>query len=155
MQPRHKAYVYMTCGTELLVFDEPETDIAGTLQVPGGTLDPGESYLHAAKREFEEETGLKVTGAFDLFSGHDYLYEGTRGLPVELHRRSFYHVKITEKPKAEWDHYEMSPNDGGDPILFRFFWLDLADEKQIEKIQMYAGFEMPFSALRKRLNLAG
>ena len=155
MQPRHKAYVYMTCGTELLVFDEPETEIAGTLQVPGGTLDPGESYLHAAKREFEEETGFALTGALEHFSGHDYLYKGTRCLTEELHRRSFYHTQIAEKPKTEWDHYEMSPNDGGSPILFRFFWLDLADTNHLKKIKMYAGFDEPFSALRKRLNLAG
>ncbi|MEP4064813.1 MAG: NUDIX domain-containing protein, partial [Nitratireductor sp.] len=57
MKIYHKAYVYLTCGPELLVFvepDHPDPDI----QVPGGTLDPGESYLQAARREFFEETGL-------------------------------------------------------------------------------------------------
>ena len=36
MRVYHKAYVYLTCGTDLLVFDEPDTPHLG-LQVPGGT----------------------------------------------------------------------------------------------------------------------
>ncbi|KZK75695.1 hypothetical protein PsAD46_05431 [Pseudovibrio sp. Ad46] len=153
LQPRHKAYVYMTCGTHLLVFDEPETDIAGTLQVPGGTLDPGESYLQAAKREFEEETGLRVSGALEQFTGHDFLYDDALTSGPELHRRKFFHLKIQEKAKLTWDHYEMSPNDGGDPILFRFFWVDLADNETKSKLTMHGGFDIPLEQLCERLNI--
>ncbi|SDR31145.1 NUDIX domain-containing protein [Pseudovibrio sp. Tun.PSC04-5.I4] len=154
MQPRHKAYVYMTCGTHLLVFDEPETNIAGTLQVPGGTLDPGESYLQAARREFEEETGLSVTGALEHFEGHDYFYDHSKTLDAELHRRRFFHLNVQEKAKQNWDHYEMTPNDGGDPILFRFFWVDLANNETKSKLMMHGGFDLPLQQLCKRLNIA-
>lgn len=34
MRVYHKAYVYLTCGTDLLVFNEPDTPHLG-LQVPG------------------------------------------------------------------------------------------------------------------------
>ncbi len=154
MQPRHKAYVYMTCGTHLLVFDEPETNISGSFQVPGGTLDPGESYLIAAKREFEEETGLIVTGALEPFDKYDYQYEDDRTMGPELHRSVFFHLKVQEKAKETWDHYEMSPNDGGDPILFRFFWVDLADNETKSSLAMLGGFDLPLRQLCERLNIS-
>lgn len=74
MRVYHKAYVYLTCGTDLLVFDEPDTPHLG-LQVPGGTIDPGESFLHGAMREFAEETGLELDVAFDHFSSQDIPFE--------------------------------------------------------------------------------
>ena len=60
---KHKAYVYLTSGRELLVFRQPDQPYVG-LQVPGGTVDPGESHLTAALREFGEETGLALRGTF-------------------------------------------------------------------------------------------
>lgn len=47
----------------ILLVPHYDTD-AGPVQwcVPGGRLEPGESLEHAAKREFEEETGLRVEG---------------------------------------------------------------------------------------------
>ncbi len=102
LQPRHKAYVYMTCGTHLLVFKEPETDLSGEFQVPGGTVDPGESYLIAAKREFEEETGLIVTGALEQFDKREYLYEDDRTDGQELHRSAFFHIEVAHKAKQTW-----------------------------------------------------
>ena len=35
-----------------------------TWTIPKGELDPGEDMLEAAKREFEEETGIKPNGPF-------------------------------------------------------------------------------------------
>lgn len=37
---------------------------AGAWSIPKGELDPGEDALAAAKREFEEETGIKPAGDF-------------------------------------------------------------------------------------------
>lgn len=37
---------------------------ADTWTIPKGELDPGEDMLEAAKREFEEETGIKPNGPF-------------------------------------------------------------------------------------------
>ena len=36
----------------------------GAWSIPKGEYDPGEDPLEAAKREFEEETGLAATGRF-------------------------------------------------------------------------------------------
>ena len=47
----------------ILLVPHFDTD-AGPVQwcIPGGQLEPGESLEEAAKREFEEETGLRVGG---------------------------------------------------------------------------------------------
>ncbi len=37
---------------------------SGSWSIPKGEIDPGEELLSAAKREFEEETGFKVSGTF-------------------------------------------------------------------------------------------
>lgn len=41
--------------------------------VPGGALEPGETYIEAAKRELKEETGILVSDLklFGLYSGAD------------------------------------------------------------------------------------
>jgi predicted NUDIX family NTP pyrophosphohydrolase len=36
----------------------------GAWSIPKGEIDPGEDLLSAARREFEEETGLKISGRF-------------------------------------------------------------------------------------------
>ncbi len=51
------------------------------------------------------------------------------------------------------DHYEMSPNDGGDPILFRFVWVDLADNTTKSSLTMLGGFGLPLEQLCERLNI--
>ena len=53
----HKVLIYATWQGRLLVFDEPDFPEI-ELQVPGGTMEPGESPEVAATREFVEETGL-------------------------------------------------------------------------------------------------
>lgn len=52
-----KAIAYITQGDRLLVFRQPQYPEAG-IQVPGGTIEDGESADEAALREAREETGL-------------------------------------------------------------------------------------------------
>ncbi|MTI16819.1 NUDIX domain-containing protein [Rhodobacteraceae bacterium RKSG542] len=136
----------MTCGSHLLVFSEPDFPEVG-LQVPGGTLDPGESYLHGARREFEEETGLELASALHHLADEDFIFEEPHG--PDLHRRRFFHTKVNLKPKTAWDHFEMSPNNGAAPILFRFFWLDLNSDMANKEELFYAGFYNQLHQLRR------
>jgi len=157
----HKAYVYLTSGSRLLVFEEPDNPAIG-LQVPGGTVDPGESYLIAARREFFEETGLALDCALTPFYDEDYLVgPGTPNLanpgeperPVRgCHRRRMFHGSLHHVPREEWEHYEMTPSFGGDPIRFRLFWLDLSTERALDQDGYYGGFGAPIGRLRDLLS---
>lgn len=160
MRVYHKAYVYLTCGTDLLVFDEPDTPWLG-LQVPGGTVDPGESFLHGAMREFAEETGLDLDVAFEQFSSQDLPFEtmpatgqfrAPSGRPLKgRHIRRNYHVCLQNRPRDTWEHFEMHPSNGGDPIRFRFFWIDLFGPKAEDRDNFFAAFGEPLETLRSKL----
>ncbi|MHA7776222.1 NUDIX hydrolase [Roseibium sp. M-1] len=162
MRVYHKAYVYLTCGTDLLVFNEPDTPWLG-LQVPGGTIDPGESFLHGAMREFAEETGLELDAAFDQFSAQNIPFETIppvgqyRPHPdrplLGRHIRRNYHVRLGNRPRDEWEHFEMHPSSGGVPIRYRFFWIDLFGERAQDPENFFAAFGAPLASLRERVSL--
>jgi len=146
----HKAYVYLTCGTELLVFIEPDHP-APDYQVPGGTLDPGESYLMAAQREFFEETGLSLDIALESFADQDHIIKDVPGSLPGLHRRRHFHGQIREKPADEWEHFETSPSAGGPPIRFRLFWVDLFAPDAPAEALFFEGFGAQLETLRTRM----
>ncbi|MBB4094056.1 NUDIX domain-containing protein [Ochrobactrum pecoris] len=119
--PIDKVLIYATWNDRLLVFEEP--DFPETpLQVPGGTVDPGEDILAAAYREFAEETGLLYDEGMLHLETVDYNYP-EQG-QTESHRRHCFHLRLKSPTPETWDHHEMSPCDGSAPILFRLFWLD-------------------------------
>lgn len=116
-----KVLIYATSERGLLVFDEPDyPDVP--LQVPGGTVEPGEDLSAAAIREFLEETGLSPPGPFVhlVTAPHTYTRHG-HGRVLE---RSYFHVRIDVAP-AEWIHTEQTPHDGSAPIAFRLHWISL------------------------------
>ncbi len=56
--------MHATSSRGLLVFEEPDFPEVG-VQVPGGTVEPDEGVLAAARRELHEETGLLVEVPFE------------------------------------------------------------------------------------------
>lgn len=118
-----KVLIYGTGPRGLLVFAEPDyPEIA--LQVPGGTIEPGETPEIAAAREWGEETGLpagqmRALGVWDS--------RGDFGHGPRHYRRHYFHLPLTDILPDTWDHHESSPSSGGPPILLRFFWLSLAE----------------------------
>ncbi|MBD1549452.1 NUDIX hydrolase [Roseibium aggregatum] len=150
MRTYHKAYVYLTCGSRLLVFSQPDQPDVG-LQVPGGTLDPGESHLIGAKREFLEETGLDLDIAFHHLADQEHVYDQAPGMLPGLHKRRHFHAAIDTAPADEWEHYEMTPSAGGPPIRFRLFWLDLNSEEARNPDSFFEGFAAPLDELRARV----
>ena len=122
MELRHKVFAYITHGNRLLVFDHPHHPDAGT-QVPAGTRPEEEPPDVAVLREAGEETGL---GGLKLAG---FLGEVDHPVPErsQVHRRRFYHLISTESPPERWQHYERTPSDPTEPILFELYWVELAD----------------------------
>ncbi|MTI42895.1 NUDIX domain-containing protein [Roseibium hamelinense] len=155
-----KAYVYLTCKDRLLVFEEPDNPEIG-LQVPGGTVDPGESFLQGARREFSEETGLKLDTAFEHFADQvlPFGLQDDNTSPITTlqrpitgkHVRKHFHAVVSEPPAEEWEHFEMTPSVGGEPIRFRLFWLALDDPRASDPSAFFAAFGAPIAQLRQKM----
>lgn len=122
----YKVMAYITHGDRLLVFRHTRYPEAG-IQVPGGSMEPGEVPEEAVLREAQEETGL--TGleirAFLGVQEVDLARWGLQG----LQRRYVYHLQLAAEPADTWLHYELTPSDGTPgPIEFEFYWVRFPDE---------------------------
>jgi 8-oxo-dGTP pyrophosphatase MutT (NUDIX family) len=110
MRRIEKAFAYITHCDKLLVFRHPNSPEAG-IQVPAGTVEPGETPQHAALREAREETGL-----IDLVT-HAELGQSTFDMSpfgrAEIHVRHFFHFLTGRGARATWRHLERHSSDGG------------------------------------------
>jgi 8-oxo-dGTP diphosphatase len=118
---KQTALAYVLHAGKLLVFRHTQHPEAG-IQVPGGTVEPGEHPDAAVLREAREETGLEGFRLVALL--------GTRTVDLTpygrsmLDRRYFYHLELTQEPPATWIHYEFHASDGTPrPIEFEFYWV--------------------------------
>jgi 8-oxo-dGTP pyrophosphatase MutT (NUDIX family) len=123
MKTRHRAYAYITHRSRILLFTQP--DPKAGIQVPAGTIRPGEEPADAALREAIEETGL---AALRLVR---FLAQDTRDMrdcgTEELQYRWFYHLACEDdNPPEQWRHGEF---DELGKLLhpFDFFWATLPD----------------------------
>lgn len=114
-----KVLAYITRGDELLVFEHAGNPDAG-IQVPAGTVEPGESLEKAVLREVQEETGLDITdqprslGRFEWF----------RKDRNEIHGRNVFHFEI-ETDEEEWLHAVDGKGEDQE-LVFQFYWLPIA-----------------------------
>jgi ADP-ribose pyrophosphatase YjhB (NUDIX family) len=122
-----KVYAYLLRQTrgewQLLVFDHVDFPEAG-IQVPGVTMEPGESISNAVLREVQEETGLHNIELVEQLGNsiHDM---GQYGLPV-IHERNYFLFTSEDSTPDFWIGYEMDPSDGSPaPISLRFYWVAL------------------------------
>ena len=84
----------------ILLVPHYDTD-AGPVQwcIPGGRLEPGESLAEAAKREFAEETGLRVQDC--------HLFDVSE---VILQERGYHSITITFCSKVEGGELRSEPD---------------------------------------------
>jgi 8-oxo-dGTP pyrophosphatase MutT (NUDIX family) len=84
-----------TRGVEVLVFEHPQDDGGVMVQLPAGTIEPGEAPEVAVLRELFEETG--VTGELEAFAGVlDEKFE------AQARRRWVYLVRAVGDVAEEW-----------------------------------------------------
>lgn len=125
MIERGKAYIYITQGKRLLVFEQPGKPEAG-IQVPGGSIEAGEAPEAAALREAWEETGLNGL-KLAAFLGEMRRDMRDYGLD-EIHHRYFYHAVLEGPAPERWLHGEHTPSDGSPgPIPFLLYWVNVPD----------------------------
>lgn len=114
----NKACAYLTRdGSELLVFEGPGHD---GVQIPKGTVEPGESRREAVCREVIEESGVAT------FSRPRHLVTDVwrrRESPPKRYVRSFYHAPVHE-PRDSWTHTVTGSGEERG-TEFDFYWLDL------------------------------
>jgi len=112
-----KVCAYITRGDgKLLVFEGPGHD---GLQIPKGTVEPGEDPREALFREVLEESGL---GALNS-TRHVATDVWTRRLsPHKRYVRHFYHATVYE-PRDNWTH-EVTGEGEEAGETFHFRWVD-------------------------------
>jgi 8-oxo-dGTP pyrophosphatase MutT (NUDIX family) len=118
--PKVCAYLTRDGGTQLLVFRGPEHD---DLQIPKGTVEPGEPLDAALRREVAEESGLLVDGARRITSD----VWTRRAGPLRKYVRHFYHAEVDES-RDRWDHVVTGHGDERGET-FEFFWVDLPTDE--------------------------
>jgi 8-oxo-dGTP diphosphatase len=121
-----KVVANITKGERLLVFRHAKFPEAG-IQVPAGTVEPGESLEDAVFREVSEETGL---GDLELQA-----YLGVERIDLsrydrnEIVQRHYFHLIQRGQSPAKWRHYEMNPSEGDPaPIEFELYWVNYPEE---------------------------
>ena len=123
MKRRRRVYAYITCDKGVLILEHPEHPDAG-LQVPGGTVETGETPEEAVIREVYEETNLsdvsiKAQLGYREFDMSPYDMQ-------EMQEAWFYHLHCHQAAEDEWFHEESFGKDG--PIPFRLYWAKLPYE---------------------------
>lgn len=115
--PKACAYVTRKDCSQLLVFRSEEHD---SLQIPKGTIEPGESPVDAVRREVREESGLDLSTPVRRVTADVWT---RRTDPLKKYVRFFYHLEAHDAPD-EWTH--VVDCDGPEcGLRFRCFWIDL------------------------------
>jgi 8-oxo-dGTP pyrophosphatase MutT (NUDIX family) len=120
---KQKVICYIVRDGRLLVFkhlDEP-WDESG-LQVPAGTIQPGESAEAAAVREAFEETGLT---ALRLVRKVGVTHYDMAPYRPEIHHRHVFHLEVDGMTPERWVSTEDDPDEGPAPKRFECYWIPL------------------------------
>lgn len=139
-----KAHVYIVHGGRLLVLREIGHADSG-VQVPGGTLDPGESPEAGARREVAEETGREDLVIDGYLGSHIWNYQWRH--VAGRYRRHFFFGRFRGAVPERWSHWEMTPSDGGAPFAMQFYFVPFATGRP--RLSLGYGGKLP--TLRSRL----
>ncbi|HDR7530140.1 NUDIX hydrolase [Bacillus sp. AY1-10] len=119
-----KVHAYVTREKEgvmqLLVFKHRDIPEAG-IQIPGGTVEEGETLEAAILREVQEETGLRHL-CIERFLA-DYIIHVKE--KKEYQKRHFFHVTLLTDVKDSWEHI-VSAGKEDEGLVFCYDWVDSA-----------------------------
>jgi 8-oxo-dGTP diphosphatase len=116
---KHLAYCWIARGDQVLFLRRgPGVFLAGRWELPGGTVEPGESYEATAVREVAEETGLtvRVTGELSRDSWPD-----VAGRALQIHA---FVYRASENGLGE---VVLNPDEHDD-----FAWLTVDEARELE-----------------------
>ena len=121
---KKKVHAYITREKEgvmqLLVFRHRDIHEAG-IQVPGGTVDEGETLEVAILREVQEESGLRHL-CIERFLA-DYIIHVKE--KQEYEKRHFFHVTLLTDVKDTWEHI-VSAGEKDQGLAFSYEWVNIA-----------------------------
>ena len=119
MQYYTKVLAYIICNDMLLVFRHQDNPEAG-IQVPAGTVEPGEGIEDALYREIEEESGIQRKELRLVKHLKTYLYYAE--YKQQYHERHVYQLELMEDYPSYWEHtIQSSGEDLG--LVFEYFWI--------------------------------
>lgn len=132
MKTRRRVYAYVTSQKGVLILQHPEHPEAG-LQVPGGTVEAGESPEEAVIREVFEETTLAIMSRPALLGRQRF---DMREFSMNESQDAWFyqlHFELAEDNPVyadSWLHEETDPSNspGAAPIPFRLYWAKLPYE---------------------------
>ncbi|HWI63289.1 MAG TPA: NUDIX domain-containing protein [Symbiobacteriaceae bacterium] len=120
---RQKVQAYITretpSGLQLLVFEHADFPDAG-IQVPAGSIDPGETPDHAVLRETLEEAGLTDVTIIKYVGCFPWFYPAQQ----VIHQRHVYHLAVTKPVPDRWEQV-VSGGVEDKGMRFICYWMDL------------------------------
>lgn len=119
---KDKVLCYIVRDGRLLVFRHTDYSYEEVgIQVPAGSIRPGETPEEAALREATEETGLKRFTIVRKLGETEYDISPYR---FELQRRHVFHLDLAEDTPERW-HSQEDHDGQGEPTHFECFWIPL------------------------------
>jgi len=119
---KQKVLVYVVRDGKLLVFRHTDYSWEEVgIQVPAGSIRPGEAPQDAALREAREETGLSDFKVVRKLGEAEYDISPYR---LEIQHRHFFELELCGDAPDRWASQE--DHDGqGEPTRFECFWIPL------------------------------
>jgi 8-oxo-dGTP pyrophosphatase MutT (NUDIX family) len=129
MPQKQKVQCYITReadgATQVLVFKHRDYPEAG-IQVPAGSIEPGESPEQAARREAFEESGIRELHT-RRYLGSFRWHHAERG---EDHERHVFHLESLQPLPERWEH-TVSAGEEDKGLHLIFYWLNLAEAEKV------------------------
>jgi len=129
MQSRQKVQCYITRerarSLQVLVFEHVDYPDAG-VQVPAGSIEPGETPEEAALREAREESGVWGLRVQRCIGKFHWWHTDRR----EDNERHVFHLTTLQTLPERWEHI-VSAGTEDKGLRFACYWLDCAVAEQV------------------------